>query len=76
MSERLNPKMVEEADKAMTRLIVKHPDSVRLRPIMLEIIEQNRRALDYSQPFDRLFAKLYAAAKIIYRARSQGENQG
>lgn len=57
------------AENALVSLIVRNPEAVRLKPLMLEIAEKGWPGIDYTEPFEKIYDKLLFAAKVLDRER-------
>lgn len=58
-----------QANNALVGLILKHPDCIRLKSLMKEIAKTNRILIDYNQSYEKIYEKLYFAAKVLERER-------
>lgn len=58
-----------QADNALVGLILKNPECIRLKPLMLEIAERGWPGIDYSEPFPKIYDKLLFAAKVLEKER-------
>lgn len=59
------------AENALCNLMLKHPESVRLKPIMAELAQDETIPIDYTKSFEEIYEKLYFAARVLYRERSK-----